>query len=117
MSSILTSTSQNITGLRKRLGFSQEQVATYLGINREQISYYENGKREIPLDKLEKLADLYRIDLYDLMTENAMEQSVNIAFAYRADELEAQDIIAISAFNKVVKNYIKMKRLVNNVAK
>lgn len=113
-----TSIAFNILNLRKRLGFSQEQVAAYLGMpNHTMVSYYETGKREIPLDVLEKLADLYRVELYDLMEEDIASQAVTMAFAYRADEFEAQDLIAISNFNKVVKNYLKMKRLVHDVTK
>jgi transcriptional regulator with XRE-family HTH domain len=114
-----TPTASNIMNLRKRLGFTQEQVAAYLGMpNHTMISYYETGKRsDIPLDVLERLADLYRVELYDLMEEDLSLQAVNMAFAFRADEFEVQDIAAISQFNKVVKNYLKMKRLAENVAK
>ena len=43
---------------RTRAGFTQEQVAAALNIARGQISYYENGHREIDLTTLMKLADL-----------------------------------------------------------
>lgn len=109
---------ENIRSLRERTGFSQQQVADYLGITHHTtISYYETGKREIPMELLEKLADLFRVDLYDLLEEDATAQTVNIAFAYRAEDLDAKDVKAISQFNKLVKNYLKIKRLQNNATK
>ncbi len=114
----ITPTASNISNLRKRFGFSQEQVAAYLEMpNHTMISYYETGKREIPLEVLEKLADLYRVDLYDLMEEDALSQSVNMAFAFRAEDVEASDLTALAQFNKLVKNYVKINRLKKNATK
>ena len=102
-------TGGNISSLRNKLALSQQQVADYLGIKRENISYYENGNREIPLEHLEKLADLFGVELYDLMESDLVNQKATLAFAFRADQVDVKDLQNISRFKKIVKNYIKMK--------
>ena len=45
--------------LREENGLTQQAVAEYLNVKQNTYSQYENGKREIPLDTLWKLADYY----------------------------------------------------------
>ena len=106
---------RNINAHRLKLNLKQDQIADFLGIKRENISYYENGTREIPIQYLEKLADLFGVELYDLMESNLAHQEANIAFAFRADQLDSVNLENISRFKKIVKNYIKMKeQIVSN---
>jgi transcriptional regulator with XRE-family HTH domain len=100
---------KNITAFRNKLNLSQKQVADFLGIKRENISYYENGSRSIPLEHREKLADLFGVEIYDLSTSDLSNQKADLAFAFRADEINSEDLENISRFKKIVKNYIKMK--------
>ncbi|MEA5260655.1 helix-turn-helix transcriptional regulator [Arcicella aquatica] len=101
----------NLLALRQRHGLSQENIANYLGIARPMVSYYETGERNIPLEHLEKLADFFGIDAYDLLDENPSIQQSIVAFAFRADELNADNMNGIAAFRKVVRNYLKMKEV------
>lgn len=102
---------QNIKALREKMGLTQNDLADYVGVRREVISYYENGSRDIPLENLNKIADLFGIELADLMTDDAIIRSANIAFAFRADSFGSDDLNSIAEFRKIVKNYIKMTRL------
>ncbi len=45
--------------LREDNDIKQKEIAEYLNIKQNTYSQYENGKREIPLDTLWKLADYY----------------------------------------------------------
>lgn len=101
----------NLLLLRQRHGLSQENIADYLGVARPIISYYETGERNISLEHLEKLADFFGIDAYDLLDENPTNQQSMIAFAFRAEELKQEDMNGIAAFRKVVRNYLKMKEV------
>ena len=103
--------SQNILKLRERSGWNQSDIARYLGVTREAISNYERGERSIPYTHLEKLATFYCIEVADLLEENIDAQTTNLAFAFRADELSADDLQHIAAFKKVVTNYQKMTQL------
>lgn len=101
----------NLLALRQRHGLTQESLANYLGVARPTISYYETGERNVPLEHLEKLANFFGIDTYDLLEENTENQQSMIAFAFRADELNSEDMNGIAAFRKVVRNYLKMKEV------
>lgn len=48
-----------IRDLRKDCDLTQTQISNFLNISQVAYSYYEIGKREIPLDLLCKLADYY----------------------------------------------------------
>ncbi len=102
---------QNITKLREKLGWNQTDIANYLGITREAISNYERGERNISYELLEKLAIFYCVDIADLMEENLDMQLTNVAFAFRAKELQADDLIQIAEFKKVIINYQKMAQI------
>lgn len=104
----------NIKALRERMGLTQEALANYLDTNRECISYYENGQRTIPTSQLSKMADLFCVDEYDFYEEDLLHRGVNVAFAFRADELKAQDLQSIGEFKKIVRNYISMKNVMAN---
>jgi transcriptional regulator with XRE-family HTH domain len=100
---------QNIKLLREELGLTQDALAQYLNITREQISYYENGSRSIPTTQLSKLADLFCLNEFDFYESDPGKRKANIAFAFRADQLNSQDLISIAQFKKIVRNYLNMK--------
>jgi transcriptional regulator with XRE-family HTH domain len=45
---------------REYLGFSQEEVATFLGVSRSALSLMETGQRKVDALELKKLAGLYK---------------------------------------------------------
>jgi len=45
---------------REYLGFSQDQVATFLGVPRSALSLMETGQRKVEVLELTKLAGLYK---------------------------------------------------------
>lgn len=104
-------TGELIKAYRERMGLSQEAVASFLGIKRETLSYYENspdGRPDAPLEVLEKLADLFGVDLSDFFEEDTKQLKANLAFAFRAKDLKDSDLNEIARFRKVVKNYLKI---------
>lgn len=100
----------NIKAFRTRMGLSQEALAEYLGVNREEISYFENAKRKVPTQILSKMANLFGIDEYDFYEEESPEKAAKLAFAFRADSLTSSDLMSIASFKKVVLNYLKMSK-------
>lgn len=99
----------NLKNFRKKFSLTQDNVAKYLGIKRELLSYYETGERKIPLETLNKLSDLYGTELIDLLEGNLENIQVNIAF--RAEKLGEEDLQTIAQFKKIVKNYLKMIKI------
>lgn len=45
---------------REYLGFSQEEVATFLGVSRSALSLMESGQRKVDALELKKMAGLYK---------------------------------------------------------
>jgi len=105
---------KNLQALRQKLGFTQDQVAEYLQINREEVSYYENGKRSAPSKVLSQMANLYGVDEFDFFEENIDKANLNLALAFRADSIKPKDLVQIARFKKIVKNYLNMKNLLEN---
>ncbi|HFW6578681.1 helix-turn-helix transcriptional regulator [Streptococcus agalactiae] len=54
----LTNFPQKLREERKKRGFTQQEVADKIGINRGSYSNWENGKREPTLDNIIKLANI-----------------------------------------------------------
>lgn len=103
--------SENIKRMRETSNFTQQQVSDFLGINRSAYSNYETGDRELPLDVMERLADLYGCDMFLLYEENADVVKNMLTTAFRVDDLSADDMKQIADFKAIVKNYLKMDML------
>lgn len=52
-----------IKNLREDNDLTQKELSTYLNISQVAYSYYEMGKRAIPLELLSKLADYYNTSI------------------------------------------------------
>lgn len=100
-----------LKSLREKFGYVQENVADFLGVSRELVSMYETGEREIPIDVLDRLSDLYGVETEIFFAEDPTEALANVAFAFRKDQLKPEDLKEIAAFGKIVKNYLKIKKL------
>ena len=61
---------ENVTGYRKKLGYSQYDLALISGISRTMISHYEREGMLPPASRLQKLADSLNIPVYKLFMEN-----------------------------------------------
>ena len=46
-----------------------QQVADYLGISKNQVSYYETGKTPITIETLNSYCEFIGIDMVDLLTD------------------------------------------------
>ena len=94
---------------REKFGLSQALFAEYLKISREEVSYYENGRRPVPSHILSSAANLFFIDEYDFYETDIASSDVKLSLAFRADTVSAGDMKQIAEFKKVALNYIKMK--------
>lgn len=110
-----TTTGLVIKGLREKYGYTQDKVAGYLGIKREMISFYENEGREIPLEVLEKLSDLFGVELDVFFVDTVDEALAEVVFAFRKDDYDSDDMDNMAAFGKIVKNYLKINTLYGSI--
>lgn len=105
----------NLKEYRKKLDYTQADIADFLSINREEVNYYENGKRTVPLKILLKLSDLYGVDVGNFKESDPKKHKSMLALSFRKDRFSTQDTDILSQFVKVVKNYSKIKRLSNGL--
>ena len=54
---------ERIRNLREDKDFRQEDLANMLNCTQACYSHYESGKRDIPTDVLQKLADFYEVSI------------------------------------------------------
>ena len=102
---------QTLKLLREANNYTQENIADFLGIKRSTYSNYETGDREAPWPVIEKLANLYGCDLYDMESDDADVLQGVLACAFRVDSLSVEDMKQVAAFKQLVKNYVKMKKI------
>ena len=63
--------------LRIEKGYSQEYLADVLAISQKTYSNMENDKSSITIDTLKKIAEEYKIDLIELISEDKVIVQIN----------------------------------------
>ena len=64
--------SERLRRLREKHGYTQWQVAEYIGLSRESITHMETGqygKKGVPVKHLKKFSELYQVPVLYLMGE------------------------------------------------
>lgn len=102
---------QNIKFFREQNSLSQNDLSTFLDVDRSLISKYEQGDREVSLPVLEKLANLFGVDLAAFLESEPEENVLNQALAFRKDKLHPDDLKQLASFRKIVMNYIDIREL------
>lgn len=77
--------------LRKAHGYTQDDVASLLGIVRQTYSHYETGKRTPSSESLFKLAGFYNISVDDLM-QLTIELDRNVYYDAPAPTQSSEDL-------------------------
>lgn len=92
--------------IRLKCGFTQEQIATFLGVDRTMITKYEKGERGLGIGTLEKACDIFGCNLSVL---RGIEEYKPMTVAYRAKELTIEDMEAICMVQKIALNLRRIK--------
>jgi len=96
---------------REESGFSQEQVAKAVGINRAVLSYYETGKRKIDLSTLKEMATFYGYSL-EYFTENEKSNSEEpVMLAFRAEDLQESDLEVVAWAKNFVLSALELEKI------
>ncbi len=107
---------ENLKKMRELSGFTQEQIAQSIGIERSTYSNYEGGTREIPYGILENISNLFGCEPFILFEDNIQTDNEIMATAFRISDLEDNDLKEIVQFKDIVKSYLKMERIAQNEA-
>lgn len=97
--------------LREKSGYTQVQVAKFLNLDQTTIAKIESDERAISIATIEKMADLYGCELRDI-TNNSECKPLELAF--RAKNVELDDMEAISRIKKLALNIRLMNRLLDD---
>lgn len=92
---------------RKKAGISQQQLATELGMTRQAISLYEQGKREPKLNVVRKMADILNVGVFYLLGEH--DKDMEHANEVFDDVLAEPTALAERAFPTVKFNNLDIK--------
>lgn len=55
--------------LRKKYGLSQKAFGKLFGIDNRSVSYYELGKREMPVKRAKEIGRFFKMDWWELYEE------------------------------------------------
>lgn len=102
---------RNLKKLREIARYTQDEVATAIGITRSAYSNYESGDREVPYDVIEKTSDFFGCEMLLLFEENENIDAQILASAFRIDGITPEDSKEIMRFKEVVKSYLKMSAI------
>ena len=86
----------NLRALRKRMRWSQEELAEKIGLNRGNIASYENGTAEPKICNLVKMAHLFKVSVYDLTHSNLRTEEAYISATQRngnGNPVSVEDIL------------------------
>jgi len=106
---------ESIRILREKSNFTQAQIVSYLNITSSEVNLYESGARPVPADVVSKLAVLFNVNEYDLYEENPQQQNLIAAFNFSTNELTDEEIKSVSAFKKIVVNYLHLSDALINM--
>jgi transcriptional regulator with XRE-family HTH domain len=93
-----------LRAVRESSGFTQEQVAGYLDVKRESISYIETGARPVSTVTLRKLADLYGYRMSYFLDAYAREDGPEVLVAFRVSDLSDEDFPVVAQARRIASN-------------
>lgn len=86
------SISSNILNLRKNLGYSQDDIANSLGVTRQTYSKFENGSCELSASQIQKLADIFGLQVSELYYELPNTDKFKQMLIYILDKFGAKGL-------------------------
>ena len=88
--------------MRENAGLRQGQIAEYLGVTQAFISKVETGERNLTVEQLERLVNLYGYSLASF--SSAGQDAHPIEFAFRAQDVSQEDLRIIADIGKIAIN-------------
>lgn len=98
----LSAVGKKINLLRKESSLNQDLLSKYLNVDQSYISKVESGERELSLGKLEKLADLFCVEIKYFHEEDFENPRNSISF--RTKNLNSEVLESVAKINKIMKN-------------
>lgn len=106
--------SENLIKLRKNKGFTQQQVASKLGIDRTTYTKYETGVSEPGFEMLIRLSQMLNVSLDELFGGPVNDPLTAAVSDSRAESLSEDELELIAAYRGL--NEGEKRRLKENLA-
>ena len=100
--------------LRIKNGYTQDSLADTLGLSRSTISMYENGNREPDFETLEKIADLFNVDM-DFLLGRSRKTTVISSEEKSDDFARAEQLIARNGKNMSKEQKLRLIQLLSEI--
>ena len=98
---------KNVKYLKNKTGITDKQLQDYLKLNDIEYTKLLSGDFEYTSDNIEDLSDLFMLDSKELIETELKEYDNKLL----NNNLDKEEIEAISNINKIVKNQIAMDKL------
>ena len=98
---------QKIKELRSESNYTQQNIADFLGVDQSFISKVEKNERVLTSDML---AVLFGVKLKDFIVGTDVRP---LTYAFRANDITAEDMKTICAINKIVLNSTFLETLLD----
>lgn len=99
--------SKRLREVRTEKGYTQEEIADYLGFTRPTYTAYESGRRKPDNDTLAKIARFLNVSADYLLCLSDVKQPIEtIAAHHDGDDWTEEELEDIEKF----KEYVKMRR-------
>ncbi|KSU89802.1 helix-turn-helix domain-containing protein [Priestia flexa] len=99
---------------RKSSGLTQQVAADDLNISRQKLVNIEKGNGPIDTLLLTQMANLYGYSIDSLVSDTSSD-SIDIKFAFRADELEGEDQEIVNWARKVLINIRQINEICEEI--
>lgn len=102
---------QTLKKLRENCGYTQQQVADALNLERSTYTYYETGKTTPDINTIIKLARIFNVSYIDIFEQEERDQTrtFNDYSLYSKDDL--RNVVHIYELTKMEKVLISLYRL------
>lgn len=106
-SEMLKKAGRHFKEIREYNGYTQEQIARYLDVDRTLITKFEKGERSLSMMALDKAARLFGCETETIIYG---KEYIPLAVAYRAKDLELDDMEVIAKVQQMALNLRRIKK-------
>lgn len=105
---MLKTAGKHFKEIREQNGYTQEQLAKFLDVDRTLITRFERGERSMNMAALDRAASLFGCEAGTILHG---EEYAPLAVAYRAKELNTDDMEAVAKVQQMALNLRRIKEI------
>ena len=103
--------SKTLKKLRENCGYTQQQVADALSIERSTYTYYETGKTTPDINTIIKLSKIFNVSYIDIFEEEEKHPQHSFSDVAEYEHSNLKNLVHIYELSKLEKSLISLFRL------